>query len=198
MPEDRFRNFEALSKTLKRGIDYDISVDRRDSRVAIIAPHGGLIEPRTSEIAADVARDSYNLYCFKGLTDRPHHEIHVTSHLFDEPHCLTLISLCDLIVAIHGKADRDDPATIYLGGRDTELRDAILHRLREADFAAKYDGQKFAGTHEMNICNRGRLLKGAQLEIPRQLRERLYDNRSLLTRFSTAIRADIAARLPGS
>jgi phage replication-related protein YjqB (UPF0714/DUF867 family) len=55
--------------------------------VAIIAPHGGKIEPGTSEIAAAIAGDDYSLYRFQGLRDRPREELHITSAKFDEPTC---------------------------------------------------------------------------------------------------------------
>ena len=44
--------------------DYGIFCYPRGSHVAIIAPHGGNIEPRTSEVARAIVGDTYNLYCF--------------------------------------------------------------------------------------------------------------------------------------
>jgi hypothetical protein len=70
--------------------------------VAIIAPHGGKIEPWTSAIATAIAADDYCLYCFEGRKRRENRDLHITSTHFDEPQCLTLVSGCDQVVAVHG------------------------------------------------------------------------------------------------
>ena len=46
--------------------EYCITHVEQDS-ITIIAPHGGNIEPHTSEIAALIAADTHNLFCFNGL-----------------------------------------------------------------------------------------------------------------------------------
>jgi len=194
MPGDVFQSYGALSHTLVRGTDYDFVVKSHESSVAIIAPHGGLIEPGTSEIAAAIAGQRYNLYCFEGLKKRPHHQIHLTSHKFDEPCCVGLVSLCDHVVAVHGRRDVGDGKTIFLGGLDRELRDAISRRLKDAGFVTQVTGDKFLAVHPMNICNRGRRKQGAQLELPLALRTKLSDEKSLLDDFSNAVRDAIGDR----
>jgi phage replication-related protein YjqB (UPF0714/DUF867 family) len=144
--------------------------------VAIIAPHGGRIEPATSEIASAIAADSYSSYCFEGLRRRPHSDLHIKSTNFDEPRCLELISACDIVVAVHGLSGTEE--AIDLGGLDAELRDAICDNLNQAGFAASVVTRgDHAATSTDNICNRGRRAAGVQLEITRQLRDTLLKGR---------------------
>src|ERR1700738_2544357 len=54
--KDKYPNFKALEAAEKRGEDYAIDSRRVDgSPVAIIAPHGGNIEPLTDTIANRIA-----------------------------------------------------------------------------------------------------------------------------------------------
>lgn len=192
MPKDRFQNFAQLEKELVSGVDYKIVVMRR-APVAIIAPHGGKIEIGTSEIARAIAGDNYSLYLFEGLKSRPHHEIHITSHKFDEPRCVNLVSQCDIVLTVHGRKDAEDKKTVYLGGLDAELRNEIARRLVQVCFPARcICCGRYSGTHRKNICNRGRREAGVQMELPRTLRDNLCANPSLLAKFSKAVRDAIA------
>jgi phage replication-related protein YjqB (UPF0714/DUF867 family) len=83
---DKYANFQQLSAAERRGIDYRICAVCRDSRVAIIAPHGGKIERGTSDFARAIAGEDYNLYCFEGLRRRPLRDLHITSAHFDGAH----------------------------------------------------------------------------------------------------------------
>ena len=82
---DKYASFALLAEAETEGTDYRIHTAPQPSPIVIIAPHGGAIEPGTSEIAAAIARNSYSLYCFEGLKpDRPHADLHITSERFDE------------------------------------------------------------------------------------------------------------------
>lgn len=70
MAADKYRNFADLIRHEREGIDFRICRTIQPARVAIIAPHGGEIEPSTSEIAVAIAGDRYRLYCFEGLKRR--------------------------------------------------------------------------------------------------------------------------------
>ena len=161
------------------GDNYTIEVRPADAKVAILAPHGGQIEPGTNQIAGAIAEAGYRLYCFNGHRrgGENYDYLHVTSHQYDEPRCRELIAPCDIVVAIHGCADVDrSGATIYLGGRDDPLREAIGETLRQAEFkvaAFPNTPDKFKGQHLNNICNLGRRRAGVQLELPRSLRRSL-------------------------
>jgi phage replication-related protein YjqB (UPF0714/DUF867 family) len=168
--DDKYLNFRELCLAEHMGTDFQIDCRRRPGSVAIIAPHGGKIERRTSEIAAEIAGDTYSLYCFEGIKRHHNGELHITSSHFDEPECLTLISGCDQVVAIHGC--KGDDQVIYLGGLDRALRGAIRGHLDAAGFTTGVH-PNLQGTDRDNICNRGRRGCGVQLEISHGLRKAL-------------------------
>ncbi|EHS52160.1 protein of unknown function DUF867, partial [Rhizobium sp. PDO1-076] len=88
-----YPSFSELSAREIENVDYQISVVNRDSMVAVIAPHGGHIEPGTSELAQAIAGEDLSMYIFSGLRPGRHHrELHITSTNFDEKRCLDLLS----------------------------------------------------------------------------------------------------------
>lgn len=190
---DRYENFAELSAGERRGRDYDVVIrEVAASPVAIVAPHAGAIEPGTSEIAVTVAGADFNLYLFEGLGEDAY-RLHITSSHFDEPECLTLIRGCSIVVTVHGCHYADKDETVYLGGREEGLRDAIGAALGHAGFATRSD-RRNPGRHPLNICNRGRTGQGVQLEISRDLRRKLRHDHDLRARFAEAVREGIATK----
>ncbi|MEO5807353.1 poly-gamma-glutamate hydrolase family protein, partial [Devosia sp.] len=119
---DKYGSFRALSASEVEDIDFSIALFQRNSSVAILAPHGGWIEPTTSEITAAIAADRYSLYLFEGLKQaRPHSDLHITSIKFDEPKAVNLVVASATVITVHGRADGTDPYTVYVGGRDKAL-----------------------------------------------------------------------------
>jgi phage replication-related protein YjqB (UPF0714/DUF867 family) len=168
---DKYPNFERLRRA-ERADDFRIDCRHRRSTVAIVAPHGGKIEPGTSTIAAAIAADDYRLYRFEGRKRRNNCDLHITSAQFDEPECLALISGCDQVVAIHGCQGNEE--RVYMGGLDLCLRDSIQARLEAVGIATgSHDDPNLQGTNSKNICNRGRRGRGVQLEITSALRSHL-------------------------
>ena len=191
MANDKHKTFNELRQSRTDGIDYRICVSQRNGPIAIVAPHGGYIEPATSRIAAAIAGDIYNLYCFEGLKPRPHCELHITSTNFDEPRCLELISKCEVVISVHGLESQEE--RVDVGGRDKELRDSICKVLSDSGFSAQAVSKgDHAAISAANICNRGSKNAGVQLEITSGLRVALR-RRSEIVRFADAIRSAIAA-----
>ena len=91
--EDRYANFKELKANEREGVDYEICKRFISSAVAIIAPHGGKIEPGTSELAEGIAGADYTYYSFKGLKNEKgaNRELHITSSNFDEPIAVGLV-----------------------------------------------------------------------------------------------------------
>ena len=56
---DRYPNFEVLSLNETSGIDFRILARGARAGFAVIAPHGGGIEPGTSEIADAIAAEEF-------------------------------------------------------------------------------------------------------------------------------------------
>ena len=187
---DRYLSFADLAAHEREGVDYRIRAIDRDAPVAVVAPHGGEIEPGTSEIAAAIAGDDLSLYCFEGLKlGRPHGDLHITSPRFDEPRCLALVASCERVVGVHGRRDRDDLQSVWMGGADVDRRDRIAVALDKAGFIAITDGHALTGDQPTNICNRGRSGAGVQLEIPAALRDELRQDIQRLQAFADAVRS---------
>jgi phage replication-related protein YjqB (UPF0714/DUF867 family) len=164
---DTYANFSALACSEASDAWNVLTVDRPGSGVLIIAPHGGGIEPGTSELARMIAGEDYSLYCFEGLKERGNRDLHITSHNFDEPRALELAARSSFVVAIHGCLGTD---AIYLGGRDSALIDLLTHSLQRARLPVFASDHRYPARHPNNICNRGTRGIGAQLEITRDLR----------------------------
>jgi len=193
---DKYPNFEMLRRA-ERADDFRIDCHPRPSVVAIIAPHGGKIEPGTSTIAAAIAADDYCLYRFEGRKRRENRDLHITSTHFDEPECLTLISGCDQVVAVHGC--EGDEQVVYMGGLDLGLRNAIRGRFDAVGIITGiHDDPDLQGINSKNICNRGRRERGVQLEITYRLRSDLMattpsEGAPTLATFAAAVRTAIDA-----
>src|SRR3990167_9529066 len=75
---DTYSSFADLAAHEVRGRDYDLLVRHRNgTRVVIIAPHGGGIEPETARIAKGIAGAEFSLYCFKGLKRNGNGRLHI-------------------------------------------------------------------------------------------------------------------------
>lgn len=118
-----------------------------------------------------IARENYNYYCFEGIKKNNNACLHITSHNFDDPNAIEILSRSKIVIAIHacnGKA-----GFVYLGGLDIELKKKIVNELQDRGIQAATEHPKFLGSHPNNICNRGATGKGVQLEITRDLRDDL-------------------------
>ena len=184
-----YMSFKELVHREVEDQDYRIRIELRDPRVLIMAPHGGKIEPTTGEIAAAIAEDDYSFYCFEGLkTDsRP---LHIESHLFDEPRALQVVRKADVVITIHGQIDQKEEF-VMVGGLNDSLRSEITRELEGAGFQTRVPTERLMGTDSQNICNRGKLRRGVQLEVSRKVRDLLKTNLELLQVFAEAVRKAI-------
>ena len=183
-----YPNFAALNHAEREGVEFRVVCRTRRSPVVVIAPHGGKIEPGASAIAAAIAGDDFNLYCFEGRKREGNAHLHITSGNFDEPKSLGLLSSCDYVVAVHGCAK--GKRTAFLGGLDVELRAAIRDCLEASGFQTdRHPDPDLQGISRRNICNKGRRRCGVQLELSRDLRDELRDDGGALATFAAAIRA---------
>jgi phage replication-related protein YjqB (UPF0714/DUF867 family) len=166
---DRYGSFSDLKLHERPDVDYRVvRVDRPDSPVIILAPHGGEIEVGTSQIAALIAGDEHSLFCFEGLgTGAGSRDLHITSHRFDHPDCIALAACRRVVLAVHGCRGH---AQVFVGGLDVDLSHCLTHRLARAGFDVVADDHAYPGRHPLNICNRGSRGRGAQLEITHDLR----------------------------
>lgn len=169
---DIYGSFGELASYKREGRDYRRLVQRRESRIAVIAPHGGAIESGTSEIARAIAKGQFASYCFEGIQARGNKELHITSVCFDEPLCVQLVQRSQTVIAVHGCAGKH--GAVYVGGLDDGLKAQMIDALISARFEARADSSDHSGNHPQNICNRGGSGKGVQLEITEGLRRVMF------------------------
>lgn len=193
---DLYDSFETLAAREIADVHYRIHVLARPSPIAVVAPHGGLIEPGTSEVAAAIAADCFSLYCFESLTLRRKGEgLHITSTRFDEPQALKLVSQSDVAIGVHGRKDGADADAVWVGGLHEPLRDAICDALLQNGFCARAvgEGHRLAGRDPANICNRSRRGAGVQIEMPKALRIRFVADAAQRHAFAEAVRMALLA-----
>jgi phage replication-related protein YjqB (UPF0714/DUF867 family) len=171
--KDKYTNFAGLIESESEGRDFRRIIQPRNSAITVIAPHGGGIEPGTSEIATALASSEFSLYCFEGLKAKGNYEaLHITGTNFDDPECLELTVKSRIVLAIHGCNDEDK--VVYVGGRNENLKVQIIEVLKGAGFRAEEDVSNHSGRDTRNICNRGVHNGGVQLEISEGLRLAMF------------------------
>jgi len=170
-----YQNFTLLAANEESGVDYRVVLRRARLAFAIVAPHGGGIEPGTSEIADGVAGTRYSYYAFEGLKASGNGGLHITSTRFDEPAGRALVALCAVVITLHGESADDAGARVYLGGLDDELAAAIGNALDARGFdVTEHTDPLLQGREPDNICNRGTSQAGVQLELTRSVRRSMF------------------------
>lgn len=185
---DRYGDFAELAAHERSGTDYRIRLRSASPVFAIVAPHGGGIEPGTSELADAVAGEQLSFYAFEGLKRSGNSVLHVTSARFDEPLCLALLGRCATVVTLHGERERQLPAEIHVGGLDEALGERVQRSLAGRQFRVSRAVGQRAGREPENLCNRGRSGRGLQLELSRGLRESAFESFSAEGRTSRTSR----------
>jgi len=173
---DKYKHFADLAQHEDAGIDYQVRVRRARPAFAIVAPHGGGIEPGTSEIADRIAAGRHSFYAFDGLKAKKNADLHITSTCFDEPLCLLLLASSVVVVTLHGEQSADGEG-VFMGGLDTDLGGQIGTALTAQGFDVRvHPNPNLQGRELKNICNRGTSKAGVQLELSHSVRETLFDS----------------------
>lgn len=185
---DTYACYADLANAEQEGIDYEKFYRAvAGARVAVIAPHGGGIEPKSDAIAAAIAGTDFSYYCFRGCKPAKNRTLHITSHRFDEPDCVALVAAHTWVLAVHGCNDPGE--SVYLGGLDAALIDELAIAIAEAGISVATTGHDYPGTHPDNICNRGAAAQGAQIELTPDFR-----NGGQIDSLVTAVRAVLGAQ----
>lgn len=172
---DRYANYDDLKRHEIIGEDYVILSRTGNSRIAVVALHGGGIEPGTVDIADVLAGTEHTFYAFKGIKKKGNAVLHISSTKFDEPEGITIAENAGIVVSIHGCRGKYD--RIFVGGRNQNLKEKIYYMLEKAGFNSEISEKEgLHGRYPENICNRCLSGEGVQLEISRGLREKMFDN----------------------
>jgi len=149
---DKYRSFDRLKKSEQLEKDYAIDVRNGSAKYVILAPHGGGIEPGTTEIADHIAGAVFSYYSFSGIKKKGNKGLHIASERYDEPEARRLIASSDVAITIHG-AEGDDQ-NIYIGGLNDKLIYTISVALQAAGFPVSESVPlNLAGRAATNICN---------------------------------------------
>ncbi|MGB7472684.1 poly-gamma-glutamate hydrolase family protein [Trichococcus sp.] len=195
-----YEDYSELADERAEGVDYEIISRKTDSDLAVIAIHGGSIEPGTSELADAIAGDDYDFYTFYGIMGSDNLSLRITSTNFDEPIARALVQESDRTLSIHGFAGSSE--LTYVGGRDKELVAQLKKGLTAAGFEVADAPMKLAATDDWNICNNNTRKAGAQIEISSSQRLKLFESldeagrettTSAFEAYTTAIETSLAA-----
>ncbi len=170
---DKYNKFEQLLLSEKENVDFIRRIKHRNSPWLIVAPHGGGIEPGTSEIANAIAGFTHPLYIFEGIRSSGNNILHITSTQFDDPQLLKLLNSAKSALALHGCSGNEQIA--YVGGLLDEVRDKIIEKLNQTGIKAEISSDpSLQGRDVNNICNKGTLGKGIQIELSESLRMGMF------------------------
>jgi phage replication-related protein YjqB (UPF0714/DUF867 family) len=175
MTDDRYQpyaSFAQLARYEREGTDYQRYWARGASRLLIAAPHGGGIEPGTSEVAAALAGGTHALYVFEGYKGEENRRMHVTSTRFNDPQLAILLGESEYVATVHGC--REAQPMVFVGGLYENWVHQAIDLLCQAGFSAKHDKSHHAGRLPANLCNRGRRGMGVQFELSRGLRRQMF------------------------
>lgn len=169
-----YPSFNDLFLREREGRDYRIRLREGSTPYCVMAPHGGGIEPGTSEIADAIANAEHGFYAFEGLKDKGNAVLHLASVSMDEPEARRLAGISRTVITVHGC--RDEEPVVYIGGLDVVLIGRIRDSLRREDFLAvsPHPNPELRGVHPNNLCNLCQTGKGVQLEIAGGLRRQMF------------------------
>lgn len=168
-----YLNYQALVRGERNGVDYTIRYRLFDSFWAVMAIHGGRIEPGTSAIANRIAGDDFSIYTFNGLKKHANKTLHIPSNRFTEPVALAIAARSQMVLSVHGC--RGPKAVVYVGGKAARAKNLLLEAFKCEGFRAAPAGQRLLrGQDPANICNRGCRGHGLQLELSAGLRDLFF------------------------
>jgi phage replication-related protein YjqB (UPF0714/DUF867 family) len=168
-----------------------VLLDRR-SPVTIVAPHGGRIEPGTSQVAEAIAGQDWNLFAFEGLKPRGNSILHITSTRFRHPELERLLAGSSVGISVHGMAEPG--LRVEVGGLNARLVELIGRELSRARFDVCDAPPSRSARSPENFINRV-AGGGIQIEISQELRALMREDLDLLCRCGEAVRSAIARYL---
>ena len=167
-----YQDFTELVLHAAKGRDYRLNIVDRKADVTITAVHGGSIEPLTSELAAAIAGEEYNLYELRGLRTRGCELLRVPIQRFNEAQLHALMQRSNIALSIQGTEGGE--AAVHLGGRNRWLKRVLGARLQEAGFQVRPPAGPGAAHDPLRFYNLA-VEGGVQIELTSAMRESLID-----------------------
>ncbi|MGE6631527.1 poly-gamma-glutamate hydrolase family protein [Bacillus sp. NPDC077027] len=160
---DTYESFQQLIDHEKDGYEIEYHAEG-GSDLLIFSPHGGEIEPGTSEIV-EAFNERYSTYLFEGTKKENNRDLHMTSTKFDEPILTQMIKTYAFSISVHGYAS--DKRHTLVGGTDRKMAKSMAESLEKHGFSAEFvqEGERLSGTDPKNINNRNASGESVQLEI---------------------------------
>lgn len=166
----KYSSFSELSREEKPNIDFKVTYRPCGRSFLITAPHGGAIEPGSTEIAGALAGDQFGLYTFNGLK-RDSSVLYLPSTSFDEPELVRVTKYYGTTISVHIISGTD--RLVYIGGRYRQLVTAINQSLTEKGYEVKSLPETSAAFSMSNFINKT-AVGGVQIEISSKLAEEMF------------------------
>ena len=176
---------EILKNGYVAGRDFRVAFgDSKIELCLLTAPHGGGIEPGSSEIMRTVAEvGGWAWYEFAGFLRKGNKDnLHISSTTFDEPTLKSMLPQAGFVVAFHGATESRQPI-VYVGGKWKLGRNTVIesingtfskHGIQAVDAIDSAVAEHLRGLDDSNITNLGRRAEGIQLEFSRGARNLLF------------------------
>ncbi|MDM5298029.1 poly-gamma-glutamate hydrolase family protein [Bacillus pumilus] len=171
---DQYESFQHMKRHESEGYEIELH-EKGGSDLLVFSPHGGDIEPGTSEIV-EAFQQTYSTYLFEGTKKDNNRDLHITSTKFDEPILVQLIKTYPFTMSIHGY--QSDRRHTLVGGTNRKIARAVVRELKDRGFSAAMvqEGERLSGTDPKNINNQNASGESVQLEISTAQREAFFDN----------------------
>jgi len=157
----KYSSYAQMARSEKRDIDFKVVYRHGSKSFLIAAPHGGGIEPGSSELADAIAGDTYGFYSFYGLKKDPS-ALYLPSTGFDEPELMRVTKNYSATISVHVIEGSD--SLIYIGGSNRQLADAIAGALGAKGYLVKVPPTFSSAFSSSNFINRS-VPGGVQIEI---------------------------------
>ena len=175
--KDKYENFESLRSS--RPNAFSIRNNELAGECLIFTPHGGGIEPGTSEIC-EWFNEDHPIYIFEGSGNNCR-ELHITSTRFDEPVLIKLLQSVNYAISFHGMTNYYSSrvgSDIFLGGLNESLIAITRKTLVNSGFSVstniEISNSKLGGKELPNVTNQCRSNMGMQVEISEKLRAKFF------------------------
>ena len=172
---DLYKNYNHLLSDYKLNENFIIECNNK-TNVLIFTPHGGGIEPGTTELVKEIASTDMSYYSFTAKRKNDNKLLHITSTNFDEPTCLAMQSIATTSIAIHGSNEKEP--LIYIGGQDIQMIRHINEIFQKNDLD-KYKApflRDILGLSKNNIVNKNAIKAGVQFEFSYGIRKMMFEN----------------------